>query len=174
MPAGSLIALCHRPGCCTDARRLAPSGVAAAGQDKSLRQKAIEITKEAARWALALGAGEVTVWSAYDGYDYQHQVDYTVLWQRVVDAFQEVCDAFPTLRISLEFKPTDENTRFFAVPSTGAAMLLAHQVCEALAGAGWRQALGGEAMPVESLVPHLPSAAAASAAAAPAAASAAA
>ena len=39
----------------------------------------------------------------------------------------EICDEFPTLRVSLEFKPTDENTRFFAVPSTGAALLLAHE-----------------------------------------------
>jgi len=39
-----------------------------------------------------------------------------------------VCDALPDVRVSLEFKPTDENTRFFAVPSTGAALLLATQV----------------------------------------------
>jgi ribokinase len=96
--------------------------------DEALRRKAIEITKEGARWALALGAGELVVWSAFDGYDYNHQVDYHVLWQRVVDAFTEICDEFPTLRVSLEFKPTDENTRFFAVPSTGAALLLAHEI----------------------------------------------
>lgn len=96
--------------------------------DETLRRKAIEITKEGARWALALGAGELVVWSAFDGYDYNNQVDYQVLWQRVVDAFVEICDEFPTLRVSLEFKPTDENTRFFAVPSTGAALLLANAI----------------------------------------------
>lgn len=96
--------------------------------EEALRRKAIEITKEGARWALALGAGELVVWSAFDGYDYNNQVDYHVLWQRVVDAFVEICDEFPTLRVSLEFKPTDENTRFFAVPSTGAALLLAHEI----------------------------------------------
>ena len=52
-----------------------------------------------------------------------------MLWDRVVAAFQRVCDAHPDLKVSLEFKPTDENTRFFTVPSTGAAMLLVHQVC---------------------------------------------
>ncbi len=30
----------------------------------------------------------------------------------------------PDIKWSLEYKPTDENTRFFTVPSTGAAMLL--------------------------------------------------
>ena len=39
-----------------------------------------------------------------------------------------MCDAHPELRVSLEFKPTDENTRWFIVPSTGAAVLLALQV----------------------------------------------
>jgi len=96
--------------------------------NEALRRKAIELTKEGARWALALGASELVIWSAFDGYDYHHQVDYVSLWSRVVSAFQEICDDFPQLRISLEFKPTDENTRFFAVPSTGAALLLANQV----------------------------------------------
>jgi len=45
-----------------------------------------------------------------------------------VAAFQELCDLFPQLRLSLEYKPTDENTRFFAVPSTGAALLLQQAV----------------------------------------------
>ena len=47
------------------------------------------------------------------------QVDYLELWGQVVDAFREVCDAFPDIKVSLEFKATDENTRFFIVPSTG-------------------------------------------------------
>jgi len=50
------------------------------------------------------------------------------MWAREVDAFQRVCDAFPDLRISLEYKPTDENTRYFIVPTTGAALLLAAEV----------------------------------------------
>ena len=41
---------------------------------------------------------------------------------------RKLCDALPEVRVSLEFKPTDENTRFFAVPSTGAALLLAHEI----------------------------------------------
>ena len=45
----------------------------------------------------------------------------------VVDAFREVCDAYLECA-SHWVQTTDENTRFFAVPSTGAAMLLAHHV----------------------------------------------
>ena len=50
------------------------------------------------------------------------------IWDRTVAGFQEVCDAFPDLKVSLEYKPTDENTRFFAVPSTGASLWLLRDV----------------------------------------------
>ena len=96
--------------------------------DVTLRREAIEMTKAAAQVALDLGCNEVVVWSAYDGYDYPFQVDYEEKWQQLVEAFQECCDAYPDVRWSLEFKPTDENTRFFTVPSTGAALLLVKDI----------------------------------------------
>ena len=68
------------------------------------------------------------VWSAFDGYDYPFQVNYEEKWSQIVAAFRECCDEYPDIKWSLEFKPTDENTRFFTVPSTGAAMLLVHQI----------------------------------------------
>jgi xylose isomerase len=96
--------------------------------DSALRQEAIELTKQAAQTALDLGCNEVVVWSAFDGYDYPFQVDYDEKWQQLVYAFQECCDAFPTIKFSLEYKPTDENTRFFTVPTTGAALLLVDEI----------------------------------------------
>lgn len=96
--------------------------------DEPLRREAIELTKEAAVVARDLGCDEVVVWSAYDGYDYPFQVDYDEKWKQLVEAFQECCDAFPDIKFSLEYKPTDENTRFFTVPSTGAALLLVNEI----------------------------------------------
>jgi sugar/nucleoside kinase (ribokinase family)/sugar phosphate isomerase/epimerase len=96
--------------------------------DPALRQQAIQLTKEAAQVAIELGCNEVVVWSAYDGYDYPFQVDYDAKWQELVDAFRECCDAYLNIKFSLEYKPTDENTRFFTVPSTGAALLLVQEV----------------------------------------------
>jgi len=92
--------------------------------DPELRREAIELTKEAAEIAKILGCNEVVVWSAFDGYDYPFQVDYKEKWNEIVQAFQECCDAYPDIKWALEFKPTDENTRFFTVPSTGAAIIL--------------------------------------------------
>ena len=63
-----------------------------------------------------------------DGYDYSFQVNYQDKWDQLIKAFQECCDSYPDIRWSLEFKPTDENTRFFTVPSTGAAMLLVKEI----------------------------------------------
>jgi xylose isomerase len=55
-------------------------------------------------------------------------VDYDETWDQLVVAFRELCDEFPSIRFSLEYKPTDENTRFFTVPTTGAALLLVQDV----------------------------------------------
>ncbi len=68
------------------------------------------------------------MWSAYDGYDYPFQTNYEEKWDQIVNAFRECCDAYPDIKWSLEFKPTDENTRFFTVPSTGAALLLVKEI----------------------------------------------
>ncbi|KAH8052610.1 hypothetical protein JL722_10164 [Aureococcus anophagefferens] len=95
--------------------------------DAAVRAKAVALTVEACDWAAELGTDEV-VWSAFDGYDYAFQCDYDDLWARLVASFRAVCDARPATRVSLEFKPTDEHTRWFAVPSTGAALLLCADV----------------------------------------------
>ncbi len=96
--------------------------------DPEMRKEAIELTKEAAEMAMELGCDEVVVWSAYDGYDYPFQVNYDEKWDQLVAAFQELCDSFPEIKFSLEYKPTDENTRFFTVPTTGAALQLVDEI----------------------------------------------
>lgn len=97
--------------------------------DAALRTKAVALAAEGCKWAEALGSRELVVWSPFDGYDYHLQVDYGALWARSVESFRALADACgPAVRVSLEFKPTDEATRFAAVPSTGAALLLARDV----------------------------------------------
>lgn len=88
--------------------------------DANLREEATKLIKEAAQTALDLGCNEVVVWLAFDGCNYPFQVDYNSKWNELVEAFRECCDAFPNIKFSLEHKPTDENARFFTVPSTGA------------------------------------------------------
>jgi len=93
------------------------------------RQKAVDIAVEGCRWAAKLGGQQLIIWSPYDGYDYHFQIDYGKAWQCTVDSFQKLADSCPPgIRVSLEFKPTDESSRFSIVPSTGAALLLSNQV----------------------------------------------
>ena len=96
--------------------------------DPEMRKEAIQLTKEAAEMAMELGCDEVVVWSAFDGYDYPFQVNYDEKWDQLVAAFQELCDSYPKIKFSLEYKPTDENTRFFTVPTTGAALQLVDEI----------------------------------------------
>lgn len=47
----------------------------------------------------------------------------------MVDSYRRLADACPPgTRVSIEYKPTDETTRWAFVPSTGAALLLTREV----------------------------------------------
>ena len=119
--------------------------------EPALREEATRLVMEAAETATFLGCTEVVVWSgkrhmlrnlliilndlyisllstAFDGYDYPFQVNYDDKWSELVSAFQQCCDAFPNIKFSVEYKPTDENTRFFTIPSTGAAVVMMQEV----------------------------------------------
>ena len=57
------------------------------------------------------------------------QVDYPAAWAHAVDSFRRLCDACgPLMNVSIEFKPSDERSRFSIVPSTGEALRLVEQV----------------------------------------------
>ncbi|KAG1671089.1 hypothetical protein FOA52_000761 [Chlamydomonas sp. UWO 241] len=96
--------------------------------DESVRQAAVDLAISGCGWARALGASELIVWSAFDGYDYHLQADHLVLWEHVVSSYRALCDACPDLKVSIEWKPTDASSRWSAVPSTGFALLLVQQV----------------------------------------------
>uniref|UniRef100_A0A061QID1 Ribokinase n=1 Tax=Tetraselmis sp. GSL018 TaxID=582737 RepID=A0A061QID1_9CHLO len=96
--------------------------------NSSVRREAVRLTVEGCEWARRLGADELVIWPQTDGYDYHLQVNYLAAWDRAVECYREVCDRCADLRVSLEFKPTDERARFSVVPSTAAALLLAGEV----------------------------------------------
>ncbi|EFN59383.1 hypothetical protein CHLNCDRAFT_137863 [Chlorella variabilis] len=84
--------------------------------DPQLRRAAVALAAEGCRWAAELGAPDLIV-------------DYPAAWQHAVAGYRQLADACrPGVRVSLEFKATDEATRWSLVPSTGAALLLAGQV----------------------------------------------
>jgi Predicted sugar isomerase len=95
--------------------------------EPSKRRAAIDLVLDAGKCAQDLGARELVIWSAFDGYDYSLQADYQVMWNQCIEAFRTVCDSFPDLKVSLEPKPT-EPCRFFIHNTTGTAMLMVRKI----------------------------------------------
>jgi sugar phosphate isomerase/epimerase len=95
----------------------------------AVRRRALELAVGGCRWAAALGAPDLVVWPQHDGYNYAFELDYGAAWERAVQAYRALADACPPgVRVSLEWKATDEAARWSLVPSTGAALLLVRQV----------------------------------------------
>lgn len=89
--------------------------------DPGVRRRAIDLTKSGVDVASALGADSLTVWLGFDGYDYTFQRDYAQALDSVVEAYREVADHNPDLRISIEYKPYEERV-FALVPNVGVTL----------------------------------------------------
>ena len=95
--------------------------------DEALRQRAIQMTKDAADICRELGGSVITLWFENDGFDYPFQMDYQHCWHKLVEGLQEVCDYAPDMKFSVEYKPYEERD-FAMVDSTGMTMYLLTQV----------------------------------------------
>lgn len=87
-------------------------------RDESIRREAIDLTKEGIDVAARLGAGLVTIWLGFDGYDYTFQKDYSKGISQAVAAFQELADHRPEMRLSIEYKPYEERVHAL-IPNLG-------------------------------------------------------
>lgn len=92
-----------------------------------VRAQAVRLCIEAAEIAANRGVDHVILWMGPDGFDYPMQSDFRQLWQHELDGFRAVCDATPTVRISLEYKPS-EPRRHAVVRNMGEALLMAADV----------------------------------------------
>lgn len=69
------------------------------------RREAIELCKGAVDACRAIGGKVVTIWQAYDGFDYPFQISYENAWNKMIEAFREIADYGSDLKISIEYKP---------------------------------------------------------------------
>jgi len=88
------------------------------------------LAREGCAWAQELGARQLVIWPATDGYDYSFSVNYSRAWDSAVASYRSIARECAGVQVSLEWKPTDEAARFSIVASTGAALLLVEQVGE--------------------------------------------
>lgn len=92
-----------------------------------VRAQAVRLCIEAAELAANRGIDHVILWMGPDGFDYPLQSDFRQLWQYELDGFRSVCDATPTVRISIEYKPA-EPRRQAVVRNMGEALLMVSDV----------------------------------------------
>lgn len=95
--------------------------------DDALRERAIQMSKDAADICRELGGGVITLWFENDGFDYPFQMDYEASWNKLVAGLREVADYAPDMKISIEYKPYEERD-FAMVDSTGMTLYLIREV----------------------------------------------
>jgi xylose isomerase len=91
--------------------------------DPALAQEANELCFQAVDITKELGGSQITIWLAYDGFDYPFQLDYARAWKQVVNAVRDIADRDPAVNISIECKPYDPRV-FSLVGDIGTTLLL--------------------------------------------------
>jgi xylose isomerase len=91
--------------------------------DSSVRQAAIDLTKDAMDVLGETDADILTIWLGQDGWEYPFQVDYETMWNAETEAIREVADHNPRIKVSIEYKPSEP--RAFSLLSDLATTLLA-------------------------------------------------
>jgi sugar phosphate isomerase/epimerase len=77
----------------------------------AIRKQAIELTKDAVRFAAENGIEHVVVWPGTDGFDYAFQANYKDIWTWVVEGIREIANTDPSVKVSIEYKPMEPRRR---------------------------------------------------------------
>lgn len=81
--------------------------------DAVIRQKAIDLGKQAIEIAHQLEAKYVKFWPGQDGFDYPFQADYQQLWDYSVTGVQAVAQTDPTMQFAIEYKAKEPRSHMF-------------------------------------------------------------
>jgi len=95
--------------------------------DEKTRREAIDLCKGAVDACRAIGGEVVTIWQAYDGYDYPFQINYENAWKQMIEAFREIADYGSDLKISIEYKPF-EPRNYAMLDSIGTVLLAIKEI----------------------------------------------
>lgn len=97
--------------------------------DEGIRRDAIEFCKKGIDGCRMLGGNVLTIWQAYDGYDYPFQMEYESSWKRMIEAFREIADyaAQYGIKVSIEYKPF-EPRNFAMLDSIGTTMMAVEEI----------------------------------------------
>lgn len=94
---------------------------------EKVRRDAVQLCKDAIDACRYIGGDFLTVWQAYDGFDYPFQIDYERAWKLQIEAFQEICDYGKDLKISIEYKPFEPRS-YALLDSIGTTLLAVKEI----------------------------------------------
>lgn len=82
-------------------------------RDPKIRRQAIDYTRRMCDVARELSCPVVNLWPGQDGYDYLLSTDYDREREWESDAVREIAEAYPDLRIAMEYKPKEPRTHSY-------------------------------------------------------------
>lgn len=82
-------------------------------KEASVRQKAIDYTRQMCDIAGELGCEIINLWPGQDGYDYLLTADYLQEREWECDAVRKLATAYPQLQFALEYKPKEPRTHSY-------------------------------------------------------------
>jgi xylose isomerase len=94
---------------------------AIASMDPEVRQKAVEDIKKNMDMAVQLNCDLLDIWPGQDGYDYPFQVNYTKVWDLMIDSMAECADHNKDVRLALEYKIREPRNRLY-IATVGKAL----------------------------------------------------
>lgn len=73
--------------------------------NKKIREKAIDLCKEAIDSCRELGGDHFILWLSEDGFDYPFQVDLQQVWEYEIEGIRKIAEYGNDLKVSIEYKP---------------------------------------------------------------------
>lgn len=92
--------------------------------DPAIREKAVQLIKDAKDFAADLGVDKVTCCPLGDGYEFAFQYDYAQAWRHLVETFGQAGAHRPEVPLFVEYKPSETRGHCFVDTAAKALCLL--------------------------------------------------
>jgi len=99
-------------------------------REAKIRRKAIDYTKRMCDVAGQMECPTVNLWPGQDGYDYLLTADYNAEREWEAEAVREIAEAYPGLRIALEYKPKEPRTHSYMARMADTLLVAGETGCE--------------------------------------------
>ena len=99
-------------------------------RDAAVRRRAIDYTRQMCDIAGELGCDTLNIWPGQDGYDYLLCADYERERAWMCEGVRELAEAYPAMRITLEYKPKEPRTHSYLARMADTLLLAQETGCD--------------------------------------------